>query len=301
MKTNKPSAAHRRKAAFTLVELLVVITIIGILIALLLPAVQAAREAARRTQCMNNLKQIGIALHGYHEALGCFPPSAATNSSSSVSSTNWSWSALILPYIEQSNVNEDIDYDFGYNEIENQVVIKQFIPMYNCPSAGQPELVTCCGNIPGEADTAEAHYSAITTFREYAVHPYAKALDGAGVMFTGGYTSISDVRDGTNSTLMVAEYDVDQKHRSDFPSQYCPGLNCFIGMFWPSENQVTTYYGINSDLPHRYRGIRSHHPGGLQALFTDGHADFIFETIDQNVLIALTTRDGGEIIDPKTY
>jgi prepilin-type N-terminal cleavage/methylation domain-containing protein len=97
-------AARRRHPAFTLVELLVVIAIIGILIALLLPAVQAAREAARRSQCSNNLKQLGLALINYHDTIGVFPPGTMSHGA------GWSWSARVLPFMEVGNVHRQIDF-----------------------------------------------------------------------------------------------------------------------------------------------------------------------------------------------
>jgi prepilin-type N-terminal cleavage/methylation domain-containing protein/prepilin-type processing-associated H-X9-DG protein len=295
-----PSIIRRRTFGFTLVELLVVITIVGVLIALLLPAVQAAREAARRTQCLNNLRQVGAALHGYHIVSGKFPPSAVAATTTGVSSVAWGWGALVLPYVEYDNVHNQINYAYGYNTVQNASVIKIFIPIYDCPSAEPARMVTCCASIPGEADTAESNYSAVTTYRGYEIHPYGKALDGEGVLYTNGRTKISDIRDGTSCTIMIAEYDADQKDVSTMPAGYCV-TQCYIGLFWPSENQVTTAYGINSGVSFKYRAINSHHPGGLHALFADGHVDFLRETIKQNVLIALTTRNGGEIIDSKNY
>ncbi|MEA1950175.1 MAG: DUF1559 domain-containing protein, partial [Planctomycetota bacterium] len=107
--------SQRSEKGFTLVELLVVIAIIGILIALLLPAVQAAREAARRMQCSSNLKQIGVALHAYHAALGCFPPGGITEGPCCSTRSGISWSISILPYIEQPMIYDRYDMD-RYNE-----------------------------------------------------------------------------------------------------------------------------------------------------------------------------------------
>jgi len=138
---------------FTLVELLVVITIIGILIALLLPAVQAAREAARRMQCTNNLKQFGLALHNYHLTHKVFPYGAGGGG------TWWSWSALILPFIEQNAIYDQIDFDKPYNAVHpvNNDVMKNFIAAYQCPSAPPNVLCACCSGIPGHEDTAETN------------------------------------------------------------------------------------------------------------------------------------------------
>ena len=283
-----------KRAAFTLVELLVVIAIIGILIALLLPAVQAAREAARRMQCSNNLKQIGLALHNYHDTHKVFPYATGGQG------TYWSWSALILPFIESGNIHQRIDFRYPYNVVHaaNNEAMKQFIPVYICPSAPGPGLCTCCGGIPGEEDAAETNYSAVATHRDGSEAYYARDAEGTGVMYLGSKTRIADVTDGTSQTLLVAEIDIDQDDpwKQSTPS-HCPNAQCNIGKLWASENRLTTAYGINGDISHLLPGPRSRHPGGAQFVFTDGHVSFLQETINQEVLQALTTRDWGEVVD----
>ncbi|MBN2291391.1 MAG: DUF1559 domain-containing protein [Pirellulales bacterium] len=287
----------RNNRAFTLVELLVVIAIIGILIALLLPAVQAAREAARRMQCSNNLKQMGVALHNYHATHNVFPYGWGYDV------TSWSWSGLILPFAEQDTIHQRIDYRYTYNSLENRDVIKEFVPMYQCPSAPENLLVTCCKGIPGDEDVAETNYAAITTHlpvpNAYAGEPRSSENQATGVIYGRSKTAVRDIIDGTSHTLLVTEFDVsqDDPYKSTLPSTYCANGQCNIGMNWAAASLVTTAYGINSGAAYTSHAVVSHHAGGAQFLYCDGHVSFLSENIDQATLEALTTRNWGEIID----
>jgi len=291
----------RHSHGFTLVELLVVIAIIGILIALLLPAVQAAREAARRMQCTNNLKQIGLGLHSYEGTYKSFPPGAGGTG------TNWSWSAFILAYMEQTQSMDLCDFSHGYNLPEyNGDATRTFIPVYHCPSAPEHQLLSCCASIPGEKDTAETNYSAVATHHQvdYGRHRTSDPPEmvDSGVMHVGGCYSIRDITDGLTTTLMVSEYvrNDNDPHKAAHPS-YCPNLNCYMGKFWSSENVVTTGYGINGGTDYRRSAIHSMHPGGASFLFGDGHVAMLNEDIDQDILNALTTRCGEEVIDESKF
>ncbi len=283
---------RKNRKGFTLVELLVVIAIIGILIALLLPAVQSAREAARRMQCSNNEKNIGLALLNYHDNHGVFPPGTFG------SGTSWSWSARILPFMEVGDIHKQIDFSFNYNEyrptvppvVINNRAMKTFVTTYICPSAPEPKLIACCGAIPGDEDTAETNYSAVATHRDGNEAFYARDPNGTGIMFLNSATKLRDVTDGTSMTFMVAECDLDQN------DPYNPSSKQNWGKIWASENRVTTAYGINSSLGHVHAPVRSRHPGGAQFVFADGHVEFVNERIDQKILQALTTRNWGEVI-----
>lgn len=278
-------------AGFTLVELLVVIAIIGVLVALLLPAVQAAREAARRSQCVNNLRQMGIALQNYHGAKQAFPHAAGYANGRYL----WSWSATILPYLEEANAESLIKYENGYNVPVNKTAITTRFSVYQCPTAPPNELVSCCIDIPGEADAGETTYSATATHRKIY---YGVDVDGTGAIFENSKTSFKDILDGSSNTLIVGEVDHDQDDpwKTTYPD-YCPGRGCHIGKPWAAGNQISTYRGINSKPVFEQTGIQSWHAGGAHFLFVDGHASFLDESLPQEIVTALTTRAGEETID----
>ncbi|MBN2296158.1 MAG: DUF1559 domain-containing protein [Pirellulales bacterium] len=309
----------RKPKAFTLVELLVVIAIIGILIALLLPAVQAAREAARRMQCANNFKQVGVAAHSYHAAIGTFPTGVDmwTNGTCSAPSGwtsgmyyNFGWGAFFLPYMEHSSVYDQLEPDIRcYGWSPNYELGAEFINQYLCPSDPQGrELVSCCTKPAGqgngtrqEEDLAITNMSGVSDSRIWrcltsGTYRWPRS-DGNGVLFNNSQVKISEITDGTSSTLLVGE----------IPGA---GPNSYLGQFWISWNVMSTENGIN--LPLRLKlntgidptpwssstfGFGSYHPGGCHFLYADGSSHFLQETISQHVLEQLTTRAGGETID----
>ena len=274
---------------FTLVELLVVITIIGILISLLLPAVQSAREAARRMSCSNNLKQVGLALQIYHERHQSFPPGLLL-----VGTTpRWSWSALILPDLEQSGLSLQIDYRRSYADPHNYNVIEYFVPTYQCPSADPNQLVSALADKPGIKDAAGTNYSGIATHTNVY---YSRTSGGSGCLYNNSKIRIADIKDGTSQTLMVCESvrsADDDPIKRDAGDAYCPNAVCEIGKVWAAENSITTFYGINKNPTYTQAGVQSRHPGGANFAFADGHVTFLSENIKPSTLAALTTRGPG--------
>ena len=226
---------------FTLVELLVVITIIGVLVALLLPAVQAAREAARKLQCGNNFKQVGVAMHAYHEAHGSFPPgdiSTYALSSPCVAAPpglragycGWGWGTFILPYVEQQAVYDRFDFSGDtdtYNSPgnpNNLVVAATRLSVYLCPSdPTNGELVnytdgTYPGHLPNPLeDLAITNLVGITDSNHFFCVEYAfrQLSEADGVMANIGACKIAEILDGTSNTLMIGEitYDGPGQHQ----------------------------------------------------------------------------------------
>ena len=284
---------NQKSRAFTLVELLVVITIIGILISLLLPAVQAAREAARRLQCGNNMKQVGLALHLYHEVWETLPAGMQP-------SPYWAWSAKTLPFLEQENIASQIDFKYGYHVPQNMNVVNILVGTYHCPSADALKLLTCCAGInrpggDGTDDVAETNYAAIAS---HTNDNYATTHKGSGCMFDGSNISFAQITDGTSQTLLVGEViraADDDPTKPTWGSAYCPNGKCDAGKYWAGENRVTTYYGINNSPTFEQAGVQSRHPGGANFTFADGHVSFLSESINLQALYALTTRGSGQV------
>ena len=192
---------RRRASGFTLVELLVVIAIIGILVALLLPAVQAAREAARRMACGNNLKQLGLALHNYHDTYKTFPPETIWhgNAVGNLTATprHYTWIALTLPYIEQGPLHSAINFSVpGLNQMINGKALQSYqIPTLLCPSSPRPDALP-----HGFAFTSYAGASGWHGYRYKNFDPNA-----AGIFSLYDGTNIRDITDGTSNTIMVGE------------------------------------------------------------------------------------------------
>lgn len=297
----------RHLSGFTLVELLVVIAIIGILVALLLPAVQAAREAARRSQCINNFRQVGIASHSYHDTKKHFPdgmgvwsqtyPCTVPRRHPKLSAGGWwgwGWGAYILPYLEERSVAESIDWtgDFVHPK-QNFVAGGARVQTFLCPSDRKGyELIGCCsgmsnGGHPNE-DFAKSNMAGVADSTDWTCDLAQSwgRLDADGVMYLLSGTKISDITDGTSKTLLIGEV-VGSLGQSDF-----------FGFYWVSWDVLHTANGINlaSKIePHQANSVdegsfASFHPGGCHFLFCDGHAAFISEDIDQVTLASITTR-----------
>jgi prepilin-type N-terminal cleavage/methylation domain-containing protein/prepilin-type processing-associated H-X9-DG protein len=326
---------RRQRRGFTLIELLVVIAIIAILIGLLLPAVQKVREAAARSQCQNNLKQIGLAMQNYHDVYKKLAPQTANNINSCCFGT---WQMAILPFVEQNamwvayanwagtgNNTNPVNTKLTYEQGSNLQITSIQLAVFTCPS-----------DIPGKAKTASFNGVTYTlTQHNYLINvgniDYAQGGDGAlpdqanypGLTFGGAPFArnkqfrLTDITDGTSNTLMAAE--INQGQGADFR-----GLT-----WWAEGSGFTTYRTPNSTLPDYIANgsgapgcvppsqnawnapcqafpspqpnfnvfaARSRHAGGVNALLCDGSVRFVTNNIAWATWQALGTSKGGEVI-----
>jgi prepilin-type N-terminal cleavage/methylation domain-containing protein len=282
---------NRRRHGFTLVELLVVIAIIGVLVALLLPAVQSAREAARRMQCSNNLKQIALAVHNYHDTHRYLPP-ASTNANLSGSSGL----AAILPYLEQTSVFTLYDFSKGNSEPVNQQAVSQRIKTYVCPRCFFVRKVPISGCDAN--DRAPGTYAFSTSTGD----PYGVS-DGAIVNANTPPTRMASITDGTSNTFLLGENHWGFRDYT-FTSGPCLGQVRGGFSYWSSPFPLATVFttkgpfnpqAMNGDSL-RLATFRSSHPSGVNMANADGSVRFVTDSIDHNLLDAAATREGGEAV-----
>lgn len=281
---------------FTLVELLVVIAIIGLLVALLLPAVQAAREAARRSSCVNNLRQVGLALHNFHDVRQRLPSGWITDGSDPEGEPGWGWGAMILPYAEQGNLfDQHIDEKVPIDDPQHSFAWGAVLPLYVCPSDPGSETFEL---LSGRAHFAKSNY--VGNFGTDALgahdhddhdhghghsHEHFEPSDSDGVFFHNSKLRMADVRDGLSNTLFVGERSSKIDH------------SLWIGVVHGAEHAMARVVGSADHPPGHsvhFDDFSSAHPGGAHFAFGDGSARFIAETIDEGVFRALATRAGGE-------
>lgn len=296
-----------RCRAFTLVELLVVIALIGILVGLLLPAVQVAREASRRLQCQNNLKQIGLAIHNYHDTFRQFP---WCNANSTLS--GGSLFVAIMPYMELSNGYKLYDFTKPNRDPFNRQVVSQQIPFYRCPSDPERRSVPSCSSDSGRAPGNYAVSIGTTDYNQYwkwfgAAQP---TLDGAIVYSdtTDRITKMASMTDGTSNTLLVGET---AYNLPDYKFSFgdCEGESRYSFTYWcnpyPGSTACTTKYSFNPNDAQDdgifdsgwVRSFRSEHLGGVQFVFADGSVHFISQNVAAITLDQLASRNGGEVVN----
>jgi prepilin-type processing-associated H-X9-DG protein len=263
MPSTSPS---RRLSAFALSELLVVIAIVVVLLGLLLPALQKVRAAADRTRCTNNLRQIGVALHHYHDDWHTFPPGGIEwRPPGNATKRQLAWCVFLLPYLEQENLYRSLKLDKPFDSPENAQGAAAVLTVFLCP--GKPRtLYRFDGR--GACD-----YGGI----------FGQALFGNnsppnGTMLFDKPIRIAMITDGTSHTMMVSE----DTQRND--GQWINAMNLFDVAF--PINQGPVY---DAD-------IHSDHSGGANGLFADGSVRFLRETMELSTLAAIVTRAGGEAV-----
>jgi prepilin-type N-terminal cleavage/methylation domain-containing protein/prepilin-type processing-associated H-X9-DG protein len=315
---------HLRRAAFTLIELLVVIAIIGVLISLLLPAVQKVREAANRIKCENNLKQLGLALHNYHGVFESFPPGRTYPSGSS-----FSVHSKLLPFLEQDNLYTLIHFDLPYSDPANVVPRATIVPTFLCPSDSHsqvpPDLAPT--NYRANEGTSLAMWSGPSDPEGYNNDiPPAN-----GPFYVNGPYRIGDITDGTCNTAAFSEHitgDFNQSVANERMDTFRPGTypstvpqaitDCQaidinnldfqgvsdVGAPWLYGYHSTTSYwhsappGSRSCMypPSRIMTTaNSNHPNGVNVGFCDGSVRFVSYSIDLASWQAMGTRNGGEV------
>lgn len=279
-----------RPKAFTLVELLVVMAIIGILVALLLPAVQAAREAARRMQCSNNLRQIALAVHQYHDSYRYLPPGASD--ASLVGSSGF---AAILPYLEQGAVYQAYDFSRGNSDPANLLAVSQRIKTFLCPSC------VFLRQVPLEGCDANRRAPGTYAFSTSTGDPFTLS-DGAIVSLRHApWTRLASITDGTSNTLLAGESHWAFRDYL-FTSGPCSGQVRGGFTYWSSPYPLSTLFSSFGPFnpqamagdSRRLHNFRSSHPLGVNMVLVDGAVRFVAEGIDHRVLDAAVTREGGE-------
>ncbi|MCG6156531.1 DUF1559 domain-containing protein [Rubinisphaera margarita] len=301
----------KRRNAFTLIELLVVIAIIAILVALLLPAVQQAREAARRSSCKNNLKQIGLALHNYHDTHGVFPilfgRSGLTAPNSCPNQCGlWGWGAMILPQLEQPAVYDqlkvgDVKLQDAVADATSLQTMQNGFAAYRCPSDIAP-AVNSEREVPDSSGAGGGFQPVATSNYVASNNSYDLERDNPNGLFVPGQLSAKsfrDMLDGTSNTIAIGERawrleQTDLKAAVVFGTMDDSEASSANGLVYIS---ACGRYGINTTTTSSDRGFSSQHQGGAQFLLADGAVRFISENIDLNATTSATDSTFEQLID----
>ncbi len=316
-----------RPFGFTLIELLVVIAIIAVLVGLLLPAVQKVREAANRLKCQNNLKQIGLAMHNYHDAQGSLPSNVRPWA---VGVVRVRWTTFLLPYYEQDNLRRAYDLTKNWSDPANLSVTSQRIKVLECPSSPNPERLDGAPENNWVGTVATGDYAGI-----YGIDPRLltlglvdKVADGVASRIQA--VKLADIPDGLSNTVHITESagkpslwqagkkiaDATATDRVNGgawsrPASEVPLLtgSSTDGATLPGPCAINCTNGENilGQYPHPYFGVDGtgqvygFHTGGVNALFGDGSVHFINQSIDIRVFARLVTRNGGEAVSGNDF
>ncbi|WP_254510553.1 DUF1559 domain-containing protein [Anatilimnocola floriformis] len=308
-----PCTPHRRAAAFTLVELLVTIAIIGVLVALLLPAVQAAREAARRISCGNNLKQLGLSFQNYHDNWLKFPPGGVTFGACCNSPSYESWPILLLPHLESNNLSQQYDFTQTNEANANRIFREMKTNVFSCPSEAEPAQLLKPESGPGNTlDYRTSTYRGVggksdgngwwDSYPQYTTLP----LEWRGVLHLvdnrGELTCerIAGVTDGTSNTWLVGEYSTKSRSRRRTFWAYSYGSYNRSDCVAQSRTLMNDYdrcsaiagTGLEQACN---RGWGSFHAGVIQYLLVDGSVRPVNTAVDMSLFADLASISGGEL------
>jgi type II secretory pathway pseudopilin PulG len=279
------------------VELLAVIAIVGVLVALLLPAIQSSREAARRNSCANNVKQIGLAIGGFQLTKLAYPSSntdAILNWDTDGQLQNHSWGSVIMPYAEMTALQDTIDFSISAMHADNRPAAATIVPIYRCPSYDGPDFTT------------DSHYPS----EQYAIgnyvsmgasdidHIWGDALKPEGVIYPLSRIRPADVTDGLSKTVFIAE-SREEKMRVWIDGRTAANTALANGSSidsLASARVALNYrpYYDDGDIVCVY-GPSSMHPGGAHHLYGDGSVQFLRDAVSAAAYVALCTRAGAEV------
>ena len=269
----------KKRLGFTVIELLVVVSIVGILVALLLPAVQQAREAARRAQCQSRLKQLALSLHNYHEQHSTLPPGSIQVAQMFAPWSGWGWCAMALPHLDQSPLYNQIDFETNTLVGANRSVSQTIIPYLFCPSDTSPPTIEAQRRSSSGSETIAA----------------GNYLGVACMLDSGRSVQFRNVTDGLSNTLMLGEmmYNLSMNSGRESTASWV-GWATFESE-WVMD--AVPHFSASHISPINQGTFGSRHPGGAYFALGDGHVRFVSENIDLGVYDALGTRDGNEPVN----
>jgi prepilin-type N-terminal cleavage/methylation domain-containing protein/prepilin-type processing-associated H-X9-DG protein len=288
------------RPGYTLIELLVVIAIIGVLIALLVPAVQKVREAANRLTCANHLKQLGLGLQSYHNVNKMFPP----GNWAGPPGRNHGWATFMLPYIEEQPLYNLYRWDLWSADLRNQPVVAHQLPVFQCPSVPEQDRYMTFGAFQNNGKGACGDYASTCSVDPILVAQSLIApppADYRGVLVPNQMTRIVQIKDGTSNTIMLTE---DAGRPTLWQGDQAIQQQAVLGGPWQAYNNGIILKGSNYDGTGLWgpcainctnnREVYSFHPGGANAVFADGHVQFLRAGLSIQTLAALVTRAGAE-------
>ncbi len=316
----------RPRRGFTLIEHLVVIAINDILIALLLPAVQQAREAARRSQCQNNLKQIGLAMHNYHDTHKVFPPGfiGGTGATGATPATGWAWGTFILPFMDQAPLYNQLqpgvtsaascgDGSLCPSDANRLALLRTGLPAFVCPSDPHPSITENPGNGVCAVQIAGAGSTYRIGLSNYIASANANgSIDGTytttynGMFFSNSRTRVRDITDGTSNTMMMMERHTRVAGGASGTNEQRMGGN-WAGLSYPNSNTYYAYqvlgcirptFGEINGSASRWdsRDPSSFHEGGIQILLADGAVRFLSENVNTTTSYNLINIRDGQVL-----